>query len=86
VDQIESEAEANAEMTQELTGDTLQQKFKALEAGSAGTDDALSELKAKMGLAPPPQAKAALPPAATDPLADLDPTKAAGETVPKRKR
>jgi phage shock protein A len=82
VDQIEAEAEAHAEIGNELTGDTLQQKFKALEASGAGTDDALADLKAKMGLAPPPQAKAALPPAAADPLAEPDAAKAAGKTVP----
>jgi phage shock protein A len=85
VDQIEAEAEAHAEIGQELTGDTLQQKFKALEAGGAGTDDALAALKVKMGLAPAPQAKAALSPAADDPLAELDAAKAEMETAPRRK-
>src|SRR6476661_1525619 len=33
VDQIEAESEASAELGGELTGDTLQQKFKSLEAG-----------------------------------------------------
>ena len=61
VDQIEAESEASAELGNELSGDTLQQKFKALEAGSPGTDTALAELKAKMGLAPMPDAKGALP-------------------------
>jgi len=61
VDQIEAEADASVELGNELSGDTLQQKFKALESGSAGTDTALAELKAKMGLAPMPEAKAALP-------------------------
>jgi phage shock protein A len=60
VDQIEAEAEATTELAGELTGDTLAQKFKALESTSAGTDDALSALKAKMGLAAAP-ARAALP-------------------------
>jgi len=84
VDQIEAEAAASAELGSELSGDTLQQKFKALETGGAGTDMALAELKAKMGLAPPPAAKAALPPAAeSDPLADLDKAK---ETVPARNK
>jgi phage shock protein A len=86
VDQIEAEAEAHTELGQELTGDTLQQKFKALESSSASTDDALAALKAKMGLAPPPQPKAALPAvAADDPLAELDAAKAKAETVPNRK-
>lgn len=65
VDQIEAEAEASTELGGELAGDTLQQRFKQLEAGGAGSDMALAELKAKMGLAPvPDQARAALPAAA----------------------
>jgi phage shock protein A len=84
VDQIEAEAAASAELGAELSGDTLQQKFKALESGATGTDHALAELKAKMGLAPAPEARAALPPASeTDPLADLDTAKA---TVPSRNK
>ena len=43
----------------ELAGDSLQQKFKALETGT-GSDLALAELKAKMGLGPMPT-QAALP-------------------------
>jgi phage shock protein A len=86
VDQIEAEAEAHAEIGQELTGDTLQQKFKALEASSASTDDALAALKAKMGLLPAPEVKAALPAAASDPLAELEAAQAGKETVPTRKR
>ena len=69
VDQIEAEAEAHTELGHELTGDTLQQKFKALEGSSASTDDALAALKVKMGLAPVPEAKAALPEASKDSLA-----------------
>jgi len=84
VDQIEAEAEANTELGGELTGDTLQQKFKALEAGS--TDDALADLKVKMGLLPAPEAKAALPSASTDPLAESDPAKAGATTVPTRNK
>ena len=60
VDQIEAEAEASTELGGELAGDSLQQKFKALESGS-GSDNALAELKAKMGLGPAPEARAALP-------------------------
>ncbi|HUS67462.1 MAG TPA: PspA/IM30 family protein [Kofleriaceae bacterium] len=48
---LEAEAEAGAELAGELSGDTLESKFLALESGGQGTeDDALSELKAKMGL------------------------------------
>jgi phage shock protein A len=61
VDQIEAEAEASTELGGQLAGDSLQQKFKALESG-AGSDNALAELKAKMGLGPMPgAAQGALP-------------------------
>ena len=63
IDQLEAEAEAQSEIAGELTGDTLDHKFKQLEAG-VGTDHMLEELKAKMGLLPEStegQAKAALP-------------------------
>jgi phage shock protein A len=64
VDQIEAEAEASTELGHELAGDTLQQKFQALETGT-GSDMALAELKAKMGLGPmPATSQAALPEAA----------------------
>jgi phage shock protein A len=61
VDQIEAEAEATTELGGELAGDTLQQKFKALESGGVGGDMALAELKAKMGLGPVPEVRGALP-------------------------
>ena len=54
VEQIEAESEASTELGGELTGDTLQAKFKKLE-GSSGSDMALAELKAKMGLGPAPE-------------------------------
>ncbi len=62
VDQIEAEAEASTELGGQLAGDSLQQKFKALESGT-GSDNALAELKARMGLGPMPTAapQAALP-------------------------
>ncbi|HJZ85442.1 MAG TPA: PspA/IM30 family protein [Polyangia bacterium] len=60
IDQLEAEAEAGTELAGEMSGDTLAQKFKALDK-STGADMALAELKAKMGLAPPPEAKGALP-------------------------
>ena len=59
VDQLEAEAEATTELAGELTGDTLQQKFKALES-HGNSDYALQELKAKMGLGPAPAAPKAL--------------------------
>jgi phage shock protein A len=65
VDQIEAESEASVELGGELAGDTLQQKFKKLEAAPGGGSDlALAELKAKMGLGPMPEARPALPSAA----------------------
>ena len=64
IDQLEAEAEAGVEISGELTGDTLEKKFAQLEAGP-GADQALAELKAKMGLLPRGNetARAALPPA-----------------------
>ena len=52
---MEAEAEAGAELAGELSGETLESKFLALEAGGANDDDALSELKAKMGLLEAPK-------------------------------
>ena len=51
INMLEAEAEAGAELAGELSGDTLEAKFLQLESGGAGTeDDALDELKAKMGM------------------------------------
>lgn len=48
---LEAQAEASSELAGELTGDSLESQFLQLEAGGHGTDDeALAELKAKMGL------------------------------------
>ena len=63
VDQMEAEAEATTELAEEISGDLLARKFGQLEAG-LGTDDDLSALKQKMGLAAPPVPKA-LPQAAS---------------------
>ncbi len=53
---MEAEAEAGAELAGELSGDTLESKFLQLEAGPGGAeDDALAELKAKMGLLEAPK-------------------------------
>jgi phage shock protein A len=86
VDQIEAEAEATTDLGNELTGDTLAQKFKALEVGPASQDNALAELKAKMGLGPMPEAKAALPAASTDPLAELEGAKPSAVPAPTRNK
>ncbi len=47
VDQLEAQAAAATEISGELTGDTLDQRFKALE-GSTDVDEALKALKAKV--------------------------------------
>src|SRR5215208_5904420 len=52
---MEAEAEAGAE----LAGDTLESKFLQLEQSAGGEDDALAELKAKMGLLEAPKGDAA---------------------------
>ncbi len=51
IDMIEAEAEAGAELAGELSGGSLESEFLQLEAGGgASGDDALKQLKAKMGL------------------------------------
>ncbi len=49
IDQMEAEAEAQAELAGQMTGDTLKQKFEELEAHS-GSDMELLELKEEMGM------------------------------------
>jgi phage shock protein A len=56
---MEAEAEAGAELAGELSGDTLESKFLALESGGGTEDEALQELKAKMGLLEAPKGGAA---------------------------
>ncbi len=57
---MEAEAEAGAELAGELSGDTLESKFLQLEAGGAGSEeDALADLKSKMGLLSAPKAASA---------------------------
>jgi phage shock protein A len=51
IEQLEAEAEASAEMNEQLTGDTLAQRLQSLEL-SAGLDLDLLELKDEMGLLP----------------------------------
>jgi phage shock protein A len=65
VAQIEAESEASTELGGELAGDTLAQKFKRLEGGT-GSDLALAELKAKMGLGPAPERPALPSPSAEE--------------------
>lgn len=50
VDQIQAEAEATEEISEEVSGDQLEKKFEKLgEASSVSVDNALEELKARMG-------------------------------------
>jgi phage shock protein A len=51
IEQMEAEAEAASELAGQMTGDTLKQKFEALEA-SSGVDMDLLELKEEMGMLP----------------------------------
>ena len=70
IEAIEAEAEANNELAGELQGDSLSQRFKALEAQKTPADRALAELKAKMGLLPAAAASSepkALPQSGTKP-------------------
>jgi phage shock protein A len=52
IEQMEAQAEAQAELAEEYTGDALAQKFGSLEASSSA-DEELIKLKRQMGLLPP---------------------------------
>ena len=52
IDQIEAEAEAESEIAEQYTGDTLADEVPAARA-NAGADDDLLALKRKMGMLPP---------------------------------
>ena len=60
IDEEERRNLAQAEVTEALTGDTLETEFVRLESGSegAGVDDKLLALKAKMGLIAAPEEEA----------------------------
>src|SRR3954447_23589030 len=60
IDQLEAEAEAQTELSEEYSGDVLASQFANLEK-TAGADDDLMALKRKMGLAPPEAAPAPPP-------------------------
>ena len=60
IDQIEAEAEAQADLADEYSGDTLAKQFQALERSHTGDDD-LVALKRKMGMLPAEQAPAPAP-------------------------
>jgi phage shock protein A len=74
IDQIEAEAEASTELAEEYSGDTLAHKFGQLEA-TTGADEALLELKRKMGVLP---AEPPPPPVAEAPVQ----VRVAGTTTP----
>jgi phage shock protein A len=57
VDQIEAEAEAQADLAEEYSGDVLASQFQSLER-NASADDDLADLKRKMGILPPEVEKA----------------------------
>ncbi|MGO8994330.1 MAG: PspA/IM30 family protein [Polyangiaceae bacterium] len=60
IDQIEAEAEAGAELSEEYTGDVLASRFQQLEK-THGADEDLVALKRKMGMLPPEEPKPAVP-------------------------
>ncbi len=60
IDAIEAEAEAQADLAEEYTGDVLASKFAKLER-TASADDDLLALKRQMGLAPAEAQKAVVP-------------------------
>jgi phage shock protein A len=102
VDQIEAEAEAESDLAEEYSGDTLASKFKDLE-GKHSSDEELTALKRKMGLLPPEeerpaatavQARVGAPDAAAQSRSDdadelaaaLEEMEAEGEGEPAQKR
>ncbi len=69
IDRMEAEAEAQAELREEASGDVLAHKIATLEATHGAEEDLLA-LKRKMGLAPPEPAAAR--PARVETSDDLD--------------
>jgi phage shock protein A len=61
IDQIEAEAEAESDLAEEYTGDSLNNQFQQLERQHSGDDD-LVALKRKMGILPPEEAAAPVEP------------------------
>jgi phage shock protein A len=57
IDQIEAEAEAESDLAEEYTGDSLSSQFQQLERTHSADDD-LVALKRKMGILPPEEAAA----------------------------
>jgi phage shock protein A len=56
IDQLEAEAEAESDLAEEYSGDTLSSQFQQLERSHTGEDD-LVALKRKMGILPPEEAR-----------------------------
>jgi phage shock protein A len=75
VEQMEAQAEAHAELSEEYSGDTLAQKFSELSA-TAGAEEDLLELKRKMGVLPPEPVRA---PTRVDEASSSEPLDAAEE-------
>jgi phage shock protein A len=97
IDQIEAEAEAQADLAEEYTGDTLASQFQQLERTHTADDD-LVALKRKMGMLPPEeapaqpvQARVEAPPAKTEQeelaaaLEEMEAEQAAQQGEEKRK-
>jgi phage shock protein A len=88
VDQIEAEAEAQGELAEEYTGDTLAAKFQEIES-SHGAEEDLVALKRKMGMLPaaeeapmqPVQARVEAPAAAAGGKSEQDEVAAALEEM-----
>lgn len=81
IDQLEAETEANSDLAGDLEGDTLTQRFKALEAKSTPADLALLELKQKMGMLP--AASTVVPKALPEPSAPEKKTDSTEPSDPK---
>lgn len=71
IDQLEAEAEAGMELSEEYSGDVLAHKFQQLEATS-GADAELEQLKRQMGVLPPAEAPAVAARVEADEEADVD--------------
>jgi phage shock protein A len=78
VDIMEAEAEAHTELAGEMTGDTLAERFKALEQKGGGAELRLAELKAKMG-------KGALPATSSTAPKELPAARRSGEAEDEKK-
>lgn len=61
IDQIEAEADAQADLAEEYSGDTLSKQFEQLEQ-THGAEDDLVALKRKMGILPPEEPEVAARP------------------------